>query len=78
MELSLQIRPKLFEDISGCIDADLKAELGSGITCGPVVGVVGIRDGNCSGVADDFRIVELHAAGIAMCPESLANGVSES
>jgi hypothetical protein len=27
MEPSLQIRPKLFEDISGCIDADLKAEL---------------------------------------------------
>jgi len=77
MELSLQIRPKLFEDISGGIDADLKAELGSGITCGPVVGVVGIRNGNCSDVPDDFRIVELRCAGIVVCPEDLTDRVSE-
>jgi hypothetical protein len=38
MELSLQIRPKLFEDISGCIDADLKAEFAGGTACGPAVG----------------------------------------
>jgi len=50
MELSFQIRPKLFQDISGYIAADLKAEFGSGLTCGAVVGGVGIRDSNCNGV----------------------------
>jgi hypothetical protein len=38
MALSLQIRSKLIEDIFGGIDADLKAELGGVITCGPVHG----------------------------------------
>jgi len=44
-ELTFQIRAKFVDDIIGCVDADLKAELDGG---GPIVDVVRVRDGTAA------------------------------
>ena len=46
-ELPLEVRPKLFEDVSGNVDADLHAKLRDRIADISIIRVITIRDGHC-------------------------------
>src|SRR5215472_1380602 len=76
-EFSLNVGPELLEDIGSHVDSDLDAELRHSVAGRSIVHVVRVGDGDRRGVAQDFGIVELRSAGVAVGPEDLTHGVAE-
>ena len=76
-KLAVEIRREFFEDISGHVDANLRPKLCHGVCRVSVVLVICVRNRYRSRVAENLRIIELHAARIGMSPESLTDRVSQ-